>query len=106
MTVVPGRTAVVLLGLIPLLTAGGYWTVLFALDDAPRGAEKRMSFSVVALGLLAIAVLAWRHGAGRWTPLWVLGGGGCGVLWFYVIALVLVNLADTSGGCLGASVYC
>jgi hypothetical protein len=65
-----------------------------------------VSFSIVALGLLAIAVLAWRHGAGRWTPLWILGGGGSGVLWFYAIALVLLGLADTSGGCPGSRVYC
>lgn len=98
--------SVVLLGLVPLLTAGGYWTAEFALWEEPRSTQKLVSFSIVAVGSLAISVLAWRRGAGRWTPLWVLGGGASGVLWFYVIFLVALSFADSSGGCPDSRVYC
>jgi hypothetical protein len=104
--VVRGRTAVVLLGVIPLLAAGGVWINARSFDDVSRSSEKLVLFWIIGLGLLAIAVVAGRAGAGRWTPLWVLGGAGCGVLWFYAIGLVLLGLADTSGGCPGSRIYC
>ena len=105
---VRGRTALVLLGAIPLVTAGCVWMGFYLADDLPRRAEKGVMFTTIALGLLAIAVLAWRHGAGRWTPLWVLGGGASGIVWFYVIALMLFSFGGDheSVGCPKGKIYC